>query len=125
MCLIHDLGEAIHGDIPAPQQNKDVNKAANEREDLAQILAPLPEEFRSEFSSIWEEYEAAATEEAKLAKALDKLETLIQHNQGKNPVDFDYDFNLDYGKRHTDYHAITRELRAIVDEETRKNRDEG
>ena len=35
-----------------------------------------------------------ASPEAKLAKALDKLETIMQHNQGLNPADFDYRFNL-------------------------------
>ena len=39
--------------------------------------------------------------EAKLAKGLDKLETILQHTQGKNPADFDYAFNLAYGRRYT------------------------
>ena len=34
---------------------------------------------------------------AHLVKALDKAETIIQHNQGINPPDFDYKFNLQYG----------------------------
>lgn len=32
------------------------------------------------------------TLEAKAVKALDKLETILQHNQGLNPSDFDYTF---------------------------------
>ena len=31
---------------------------------------------------------------------MDKLETLLQHTQGLNPPDFDYAFNLAYGKTH-------------------------
>lgn len=27
---------------------------------------------------------------------MDKLETIVQHNQGNNPEDFDYKFNLYY-----------------------------
>lgn len=43
---------------------------------------------------MWEEYEACRTPEAKLVKALDKAETILQHNQGQNPSGFDYEFNL-------------------------------
>ena len=43
---------------------------------------------------MWKEYNEESTPEAKLIKALDKAETIIQHNQGKNPPDFDYEFNL-------------------------------
>src|SRR2546430_11535806 len=34
MCLIHDLGEAIGGDVPAPVQQAGGNKADRERADL-------------------------------------------------------------------------------------------
>src|SRR3954453_15307575 len=34
MCLIHDLGEAIGGDVPAPAQQPDTSKAWQERRDL-------------------------------------------------------------------------------------------
>ncbi|VVE64163.1 AraC family transcriptional regulator [Pandoraea anapnoica] len=39
---------------------------------------------------------------ARVVKALDKLETMLQPTQGDNPADFDYAFNLDYGCKHTD-----------------------
>ncbi|MGE7114511.1 HD domain-containing protein [Lysinibacillus sp. NPDC047702] len=43
---------------------------------------------------ICKEYNEGVTKEAVLVKALDKDETIIQYNQGKNPPDFDYEFNL-------------------------------
>src|SRR5688500_6546992 len=46
ICLIHDLGEALHGDIPAPAQAAAGSKAANERAGLDEVLAPLPEHLR-------------------------------------------------------------------------------
>src|SRR6185312_1938885 len=101
MCLIHDLGEAIGGDIPAPKQAQAVSKARQERADLLQLTAPLPETLRREIIELWDEYEGAASPEARLAKGLDKLETILQHTQGKNPADFDYTFNLAYGRRYT------------------------
>ena len=120
ICLIHDLGEALQGDIPAPLQDTNVDKSKSEREDLLELLSPLPELQRSEILELWEEYEQAATPEAKLAKAFDKLETLLQHTQGQNPPDFDYAFNLDYGRKYTELNAQTRQLRAWIDEETRR-----
>ena len=120
ICLIHDLGEALQGDIPAPLQDPNIDKSQSEREDLLELLSPLPELQRSEILELWEEYEQAATPEAKLAKAFDKLETLLQHTQGQNPPDFDYAFNLDYGRKYTELNALTRQLRAWIDEETRR-----
>ena len=120
ICLVHDLGEALQGDIPAPLQDPTVDKSESDREDLLELLSPLPELQRSEILELWEEYEQAATPEAKLAKAFDKLETLLQHTQGQNPPDFDYAFNLDYGRKYTELNVQTRQIRAWIDEETQR-----
>jgi putative hydrolase of HD superfamily len=124
ICILHDLGEALHGDIPAPELLARGSKSAGEREDLVQFLTPLPERLRTEFLALWDEYEAAATSEAQLAKALDKLETILQHNQGANPVTFDYDFNLAYGRQYTDVHPVLAEVRARLDAVTRHRSQE-
>jgi putative hydrolase of HD superfamily len=126
ICVIHDLGEAIGGDVPAPEQARRAatggwtGKAADERRDLMRLLAPLPEELRSEISALWDEYEAAESAEAKLAKALDKLETILQHTQGDNPPDFDYRFNLGYGRQHTEGPPLIVRLREVLDRETER-----
>jgi putative hydrolase of HD superfamily len=118
MCLIHDLGEAIGGDVPAPAQEAEGSKAEKERADLLLLIAPLPPELQDEIRELWDEYEAADSPEAKLAKGLDKLETILQHTQGKNPADFDYAFNLGYGQRYTAADPIMAALRARLDQET-------
>ena len=124
ICIIHDLGEAIHGDVPAPEQARrsalgvSAGKAADERRDLVQLLAPLPPAIRDEITALWDEYEAAATTEAKVAKGLDKLETIMQHNQGVNPDDFDYRFNLGYGRKQTADIPFIARVRDILDRET-------
>lgn len=118
ICIIHDLGEAIGGDIPAIHQNPGESKAAQEREDLLELLRPLPERLRAEITMLWDEYESASSPEAKLAKALDKLETIMQHNQGKNPPGFDYGFNLEYGKRYTRGSPLIETIREMLDRET-------
>ena len=119
ICIVHDLGEAIGGDVPAPEQaRRTVGKAADERRDLLQLLAPLPDDLRAEITGLWDEYEAARSPEAKLAKALDKLETILQHTQGRNPSDFDYRFNLTYGREYTADHPVLAAVRALLDEAT-------
>jgi len=118
MCLIHDLGEAIGGDVPAPAQQAGGNKADRERADLLLLISPLPRELQNEIRELWDEYEAADSPEARLVKGLDKLETILQHTQGKNPADFDYAFNLGYGQRYTVADPIMAALRARLDEET-------
>lgn len=121
ICIIHDLGEAIGGDVPAPEQaRRGGSKAADERRDLLQLLGPLPVNLRTEITSLWDEYEASRSPEARLAKALDKLETILQHTQGKNPADFDYRFNLTYGRQFTADHPVLVAVRAILDEETER-----
>ena len=121
ICLLHDLGEAIHGDVPATQQTQAPDKAQRERADLLTLLAPLPDMLRADFVALWDEYDQAASLEARLAKGLDKLETIIQHNQGANPADFDYAFNLGYGQQHMSAHPLLAALRGIVDEDTRRH----
>jgi len=116
--IVHDLGEALHGDVPATQQDGTPDKAARERHDLLQLIVPLPGKLQREITELWDEYEAALTPEARLAKGLDKLETIIQHNQGRNPAGFDYRFNLDYGRRLTTSDPRLAVLRALVDAET-------
>jgi putative hydrolase of HD superfamily len=129
MCVVHDLGEAIRGDVPAPEQARRLaldpaaRKAQQEREDLLTLLAPLPEPTRNEIVSLWDEYEGATTPEARLAKALDKLETILQHTQGDNPPDFDYRFNLAYGRAFTRDHPVIVELREMLDRETSRRAD--
>jgi putative hydrolase of HD superfamily len=124
ICIIHDLGEAIHGDVSAPEQARraalgvSAGKSADERRDLLELLAPLPATLRHEISALWDEYEAAESPEAKVAKGLDKLETIMQHNQGLNPEGFDYRFNLGYGRRHTADIPFIAQVREILDRET-------
>jgi putative hydrolase of HD superfamily len=93
MCLIHDLGEAIGGDVPAPEQARrrasgdEEGKAAAERRDLLTLLQPLPQALRDEIIGLWDEYEDAKTPEAKLAKAwISSRRSFSTHRAGIRPV---------------------------------------
>ncbi len=116
--VVHDLGEAIGGDIPAPDQTPQADKAARERADLASLLAPLPPDRLAGILALWDEYETGSSPEGRVAKGLDKLETILQHNQGTNPPGFDYAFNLGYGRPHTDAHPVLSQIRTVLDAET-------
>ena len=126
ICLVHDLGEAVGGDVPAPEQARRkaagvaIGKGHDERRDLLVLLHPLPSAIRDDIASLWDEYESATTPEARLAKALDKLETILQHTQGRNPSGFDYRFNLSYGRDHTNAPPLIAAVRAILDAETER-----
>lgn len=118
MCLVHDLGETINGDIPATEKQNHPDKDIQERNDLLFLTQSLDEPLRSSLLGLWEEYETGQTEEAIAVKALDKLETILQHNQGINPEDFDYEFNLTYGEKYTNKHPLFQSIRTILNEET-------
>lgn len=118
MSLIHDMGELYGGDIsaalcPDPQEKTDEESRA-----VRKAFSLLPEREAESLLALWREYNANATPEARLVKALDKAETIIQHNQGRNPEDFDYRFNLGYGKEYFEGSGFLRELRTLLDEET-------
>jgi putative hydrolase of HD superfamily len=121
---IHHLGEPNAGDNPAPEQAR--RRAAGETEgttaaesrDLETLVAPLPTGLRDDLIALWDEYEAAVTPTARVAKALDKLETILQHTQGDNPPSFDYRFNLDYGRQHTNEPPLIATLRKLLDQAT-------
>jgi putative hydrolase of HD superfamily len=121
LCILHDLGEVISGDIPAPMQIDNEDKSVQEREDFMTLIAGLPKTVKSEFLTLWDDYDQAESSEAKLAKAFDKIETMMQHNQGKNSDKFDYAFNLDYGRDFTDAYPLTASIRRRVDTETKQN----
>lgn len=118
MCLVHDLGEAFDGDIPAIAQTAPHAKAASELAAIGRLTRLLPPEAGAQIRDIWEEYEACHTPEARWVKALDKAETIIQHNQGANPAGFDYAFNLIYGGEYFADDGLLSDLRRILDEET-------
>jgi putative hydrolase of HD superfamily len=75
MALVHDLAEALVGDITpydgVPGDEKRRREAAAMRE-----LAALAGD--ASLVSLWREYDAAETAEARFVKELDKLETVLQ-----------------------------------------------
>jgi putative hydrolases of HD superfamily len=123
LCLAHDLGEVFDGDVSAPLQDPAGTKESTERSAVARIAATLGGTAGERLQSLWEEYNAGASPEARAAKALDKIETIIQHNQGANPPDFDYAYNLAYGADLAAVAPVIAEMRRLVDERTASRAD--
>lgn len=120
MCLIHDLGEAFTGDIPA----FDKTEADVRKEDAAfdAWVQTLPEETREEFSALLSEMNALQTLEAKIYKALDKMEAVIQHNEADIAtwLPLEYDLQLEYGKENVQFSPWFRRLKTEIDRWTKE-----
>ncbi|WP_347551092.1 HD domain-containing protein [Pseudalkalibacillus hwajinpoensis] len=124
MCLVHDLGEAYDGDISATIQVNQQEKVRKEEAAVERLTEVLPDNMSHLILNLCREYNLGETNEAKLVKALDKMETIIQHTQGTNPPGFDYTFNLTYGREYVDYHPVLKSIRQAIDDETKKKIDE-
>ena len=119
LCLVHDLAEAVTGDVPAPCQAAGDGRKERERDALRQLCAPLPEDLRQRIEALCAEYDAGCSPESVMAKGLDKIETMLQHLVGANPPGFDYGFNLTSGRAITDRHPVLRQMRSSLDAEMR------
>lgn len=77
MCIIHDLAEAIIGDVmPGEVPNKE--KKFKENEAMKSILFSLPPRLSNSYMHIWKEFISNRSKEAKLVHNLDKLEMMLQ-----------------------------------------------
>lgn len=120
MCLIHDLGEAFTGDIPAFEKtDKDSEKEADV---LGKWVKTLPELFNKEMAELYQEMEEQQTLEARIYKALDKLETLIQHNESdiKTWIPLEYDLQMTYGNDKVQFSEYLTRLRDEVRNDSKK-----
>lgn len=120
MCLIHDWGEAVTGDIPAFIKTGADKKT--EEEAVEAMLALLPEDIRSGVALLFDEMRRQETEEAKLYKALDRMEAVVQHNEAdiRTWLPLEYDLQMRYGELETSAFPLTRDLKKAANLITRK-----
>ena len=72
MILFHDIDEIETGDIIGYLKNDEDRKA--ELEAAKRAIAKIPTDMQQEVASLMEEYDARVTPEARLTKAIDKME---------------------------------------------------
>ena len=118
MCLIHDLGECFTGDIPT--FNKTSADEQTEERLLYAWVDTLPEPTRSEMHTLYCEMAALQTPEAKIYKALDKMEAVLEHNESDIATwaPNEYSLNLTYGQEQAEWNPYLNSLRQAMREET-------
>lgn len=114
MCLIHDLGEVITGDIPSFYKTK--QNESDEDNAIAKILSGLPEDYQKEFQALFTEMNEKNTPEAKLFKALDNMEALVSHNEAdlSTWLPLEYEENLVYGQVNCEWSEWTKMLKEEI-----------
>lgn len=124
MCIIHDLGEAFTGDIPTFEKTKEDEK--REEKLLADWIQTLPAGYAEKMQLLYEEMEEQKTQEAKIYKAIDKLEALIQHNMSdlSTWLPLEYDLQKTHGNAQVGFSEYMKELRAEVLKDTLKKTGE-
>ncbi len=95
MVLIHDIVEIDSGDVFAYDTVKSHDNFNEELKAAKRIFGILPNEQAEEFINIWIEFEEMKTPESKFARALDRLEPLLQNasNNGGTWREFDVKFD--------------------------------
>ena len=82
MLLIHDVVEVVVGDVPIYDVDRRDAVAATEDAAAAQIFGALPSPQREELLLLWREFEAAETDEARFARAVDRVQPVLVHVAG-------------------------------------------
>ncbi len=79
MLLIHDLVEIDAGDTPIHGDEDPTEIALIEQAAATRIFGLLPEDQARQFRDLWDEFEAAETDDAIFAKSIDRVQPVISN----------------------------------------------
>lgn len=113
MVLIHDIVEIDAGDTFLYDTTKEHINTTEERKAAERIFGLLPREQADEFIAVWEEFEEGETKEAKFAKAMDRLQPILQNASNQGGTWSEY--NVPYSTIHSKVKGIERGSRALWD----------
>lgn len=77
MALLHDMAEAVTGDIVSGTMPSD-EKREQESKVINEMLGRLPDTIQDEYKAVWREYIDCQTDEAILVHNADRLDMAIQ-----------------------------------------------
>lgn len=120
MCIIHDLGECFTGDIPTFDKTRQDEKTEDNL--LLRWVTSLPKPYCDEMIALYDEMAKRETTEAKIYKAIDGLEALIQHNISdlSTWIPKEYELNKVYGDDKVAFSDYLKELREEIRIDTLK-----
>lgn len=118
MCIVHDLGEAFTGDIPAFEKTNENEQ--REENLLLDWVETLPEMYADELKYLFEEMAKRESLEAKIYKAIDGLEALIQHNASdlSTWLPLEYELNQTYADDKVSFSEYLIKLREEIRKDT-------
>ncbi len=125
MILIHDLGEAFTGDIPC--FNKTSKDEVNESTVLDDWVKTFPEPEQKQWLELYAEMNALETQEAKIYKALDKMEAVIQHDESdiSTWIPLEYELQFKYGLENVQFSDYMKNLKTEIDKITKSKIEKG
>ncbi len=124
MCIIHDLGEAFTGDIPTFDKTQEDENL--EEKLLYNWVRSLPEPYAQEMMELYQEMAERKTLEARIYKAIDGLEAVVQHNLSdlSTWIPKEYDLNRTYAEDKVQFSEYLKELRAEIRMDTEQKLQE-
>ena len=79
MLVIHDLVEVEVGDVPVYDEQLRLDIMAAEQRAAVALFGRLPQPQGDSLLALWHEFEAAETDDARFARAIDRLQPLLLH----------------------------------------------
>lgn len=124
MCLIHDLGEVFTKDIPTFMKNS--QDETNEEDVYMNWVNTFPSSQKETWTKLLDEMKVRESKEAKLYKALDRLEAVISHNESdiSTWLPLEYDLQLTYGKEDVKFSPYLSQLSQEIDLWTKRKIEE-
>ena len=90
MLLIHDIVEIDAGDNPIHGDHDSSAQEAKEKAAAERIFGLLPGDQRDAYRALWDEFEAAETDDAIFAKSIDRVQPVINNLENDGGTWSDY-----------------------------------
>lgn len=125
--LLHEVGESVIGDWDHVRKRQDGadNKKRLEREAVVKIVAMLPPAMADEYLKLYDEFEDGKSEEARIAKAFDVLERMMQavhyaKKAGNSDIKIIFDDERNPENKSIENFQFLKKIRAVLEKEMKE-----